>query len=299
MHEHLVDKAEQVGRDLGERLDLLKKEVDALQIAVTGQNKVWYKDASTIVAVLALAFSFGTTFVSLRRADVQDVQSTRQELRGLLQRLTTLPKEALEARIRYREDPNALEASYSLVNEENALLTRQAAELAKKLPRDSVSATEYYAIATAMQNSYNLAGEKEFLKLSMDAAKDFSDEIATIRASANLDFIQAHPEAGRVAYQQALNIFAKYPGYDQYTVASTNIVTEQLWAGSEASLGSRALVGQHIVNAENILGTLAPGPTTDLLRSQIQVARQQFEANGMIAARGAGVSSIPSPGVRP
>jgi hypothetical protein len=298
MDEHLNRTPEQISQ-LGERLDLLKKEVDALQIAVTGQRKVWYKDASTIVAALALAFSFGTTFVSLRRAEVQDVQSTRQELRGLLQRLTALPKENIEAQIRYKGDPNALGASYSLVSEETALLTRQAAELAKKLPRNSVSATEYYAIANSMQNSYNLAGEKEFLKLSMDAAKDFNDEIATLRASANLEFIEAHPEAGRVVYQQALNIFAKYPGYDQYTVASTNILTEQLWANSEAGLGSRALVGQHIVNAENILGTLGPGPYTDFLRSQIEGARQRFEAGGMMAARVAEPPSIPSSGAKP
>ena len=71
--------------DLGERVDTMKREIDALQIAVMSQKKPWYKEIPVIVSVVALLFSFGTTVVSFRRTQVQDVQNMRQELRGLLQ----------------------------------------------------------------------------------------------------------------------------------------------------------------------------------------------------------------------
>jgi hypothetical protein len=278
-----IISSDPVRDELTTRVDVIKKEVDALQIAITGQKQIWYKNASTIISVLALLFSFGTTFVSLRRTESQDVQSSRQELRGLLQRLTALPKENLEASQKYKGEPGALTFHASLVNEENALLSRQAGEISKKLPKGSVSATEYYAIAVAMQNSYNLAGAREFLKLSLDNARDFNDEIATLRSSANLEFIQGRPEAGRVWYQQALNIFSKYPGYDPYTINSTHLLTELYWHSAEAGFGSRDLALQHLQNAENDASKLAPGPATDGYKAQIAQAKQFLAIGGGVA----------------
>ena len=144
--------------ELEQKVDLMKREIDALQIAVTGHTTPWYKDVSTILSVVALMFSFGTTFVSYHRTTVQDIQSTRQELRGLLQRLAALPKENVDIYKKYADDSASMNVVGRLKNQEGTLLARQAAELAKKLPRDLVSSTEYYAIAIALQNSYDLAG---------------------------------------------------------------------------------------------------------------------------------------------
>ena len=116
-----------------------------MQVAVTGQRTPWYKNVSTIISFAALAFSFGTTYVSYRRAETQDIQSMRQELRGILQRLAALPKENLDISKRYKEDPAAISLASGFINQENTLLSRQAAEIARKLPKDKVSATEYYA----------------------------------------------------------------------------------------------------------------------------------------------------------
>lgn len=277
-----------------DRLDVMKREIDALQVAVTGQRTPWYKSVSTIISFAALAFSFGTTYVSYRRTEVQDIQSMRQELRGILQRLAALPKENLDISKRYKEDPAAINLAGGFITQENSLLSRQAAEIARRLPKDKVSATEYYAIALALQNSYNIHSERDFLLLCIENAKDFSDEIAALRTIANLEFIEGHAEAGRVKYQEALNIFAKYPGYDSYTKASTDIWTELNWAASEAGLGARSLVSQHIQNAENLLTTLAPGPGTEMLRSQISQAKQLYVSSGVITSISAGSQLSPT-----
>ncbi|MGC2545003.1 MAG: hypothetical protein WA426_04105, partial [Silvibacterium sp.] len=65
-------------------------------------------NSATIISVIALVFSFGTTFVSYRRTRAQDIQSLRQELRGILQRLTAIPREVLDANKRYMADQAAV-----------------------------------------------------------------------------------------------------------------------------------------------------------------------------------------------
>lgn len=85
-------------------LNLLKREVDALQIEILGIKIPWYKNISTILSILALIFSFGTTFVSYSRTKSLDIQSQRVELRGLLQRLAALPRENVEITKKYSGD---------------------------------------------------------------------------------------------------------------------------------------------------------------------------------------------------
>src|SRR5262249_5796573 len=119
---------------LEHRVELLKREVDALQIAITGSSKQWYKNVSTLLAVIALLFSFGTTYVSNRRISAQDILSARQELRGLLQRLAALPKENIDIGKKYEKDATSAAAVSSLINQENSLLARNASEIARKLP---------------------------------------------------------------------------------------------------------------------------------------------------------------------
>jgi len=269
-----------MSEELEQKIDVMKREIDALQIAITGSTKPWYKSISTILSVVALLFSFGTTYVSYRRTTVQDTQSARQELRGLLQRLAALPKENIDIRKKYADDPASMGFVSGFINQENALLARQAAELAKKLPVDLVSGTEYYAIALALQNSYDLAAADEFLKYSIQAAKDFNTEIGALRSTANLQFIQGRPESGRVEYQKALSIFSKYPGYDPFTKVSTNVSTELIWASSEAGSGLPALASQHFENARALVNGLPRSPGADSLRAQVAQAEVQF-ASGL------------------
>ncbi|MCA1629510.1 MAG: hypothetical protein LC785_06080 [Acidobacteria bacterium] len=264
--------------DLAESIQLIKKEVDALQITIMSQKTPWYKNISTTLSILALLFSFGTTYVSYKRTEAQDIQSARVELRGLLQRLSYLPRDNFETSKKYLNDPGAMGTIGGLINQENALLSRQAAELARKLPKNYVSATEYYSIAQALQAAYNVEGAKEFLGYALESAKDFNDKIAALRSNANLMFITGKPEAGRVEYQKALNIFSGYGEYDDYTKKSTHIWTELSWAYSEANAGFKDLANQHIDSAQSYLSGLQPSPGADQLMGQINQAKAQLNS---------------------
>jgi tetratricopeptide (TPR) repeat protein len=158
-------------------------------------------------------------------------------------------------------------------NQENTVLARSAAEIAKRLPSEAVSPTDYYAIAVALQYAYDLNGAEEFLKYGMSANPDFNTEIAILRVSANLQFIKGHAEAGRVEYQKALNIFSKYPDYDPYTKASTNIQTELFWSFAEAGVNSIEEARQHIDQAARLVSSLPRSPGSDGIRLQLEQAR--------------------------
>jgi hypothetical protein len=282
--------------DLEQKVDLMKREVDALQIAITGQTKPWYKNISTLLSVVALLFSFGTTYVSYRHTTIQDTQSARQELRGLLQRLAALPKENVDIRKKYVDDPGSMSVVSGLINQENTLLARQAAELAKKLPADLVSGTEYYSIAIALQSSYDLAAADEFLKYSIQASKDFGTELGALRSTANLQFIQGRPESGRVEYQKALSIFSKYPGYDPFTKASTHIWTELAWAFAEANSGQPVLASQHVESAKAMVNGLPRSPGAEQLRAQVSQAETQLASgltiNSPVAGSQVGLATL-------
>lgn len=255
---------------------LLKKEVDALQIALHGQRTPWYKSISILLSVVALLFSFGTTFVSYIRTQNQDIQNARIELRGLLQRLASLPREHIENTKKYeRVDPAAGASIGGFINQENALLARQAAEIAKKLPSQYVSATEYYAVGVALQNAYNVDGAKELFTRAIDVSNELNDRVGALRMRAGLLYGTGQPDAGRIDYQRALNVFNDFSkiSYNDYTKKSTHIWTELGWAYSEAGIGLRDIAMQHVLNAENHLLGLPASPGEQQLRNLVSQAK--------------------------
>jgi tetratricopeptide (TPR) repeat protein len=195
----------------------------------------------------------------------------------MLQRLALLPKDNFELTRKYADDPGAVGLLSGYINQENSLLSRQAAEVARKLPGDQVSATEYYAIGLALQNSYDINGAMEFMQKAIKTSNYFNDEIAALRTNASLLFLSGQPEAGRVEYQKVLNIFSRYKGYNEFTQISTHIWTELGWAIAEANNNKfMDQAKQHVASAENYLSTLPPGPGTEQLRNQIAQAKSML-----------------------
>lgn len=263
---------------LREKLEEMKREIAALQAANQERLNPWYTNISVLVSVVALLFSFGTTFVSYHHTAVQDVGSSRQELRGLLQRLAALPRDSVENTKKYAGDGAALALVSGFLNQENTVLARSAVEIAKKLPKDAISPMDYYAIGVALQYAYDLRGAEEFYNYALDSNPDFNTEIAILRGIANLQFIQGHPAAGRVEYQKALDIFSKYPEFDSYTKAYTNILTELNWGYSEAGGNAFADAVQHVDSADRIVADLPHSPGGESLRLQIAQERAVIES---------------------
>ena len=266
-------------------LQLLKKEVDALQVAVFSEKAPWFRSSSTIISIIALLFSFGTTFVSYARTQSQDIQSSRIELRGLLQRLASLPKENMELAKKYENDPLAVASASGFINSENALLARQAAEVIQRIPAEYVSSTEYMSVGIALQNSYNIDGAMVLFTRAVDESKDLSDRVSALRQRANLLFLMGQPEAGRVDYQRALNVFSGSANvYNDFIMKSTHIWTELGWASAEAGIGQQDTAMQHIAAAQSQLLGLLPGPGTTQLKGLVDQTRSLVLGTGAAPA---------------
>jgi hypothetical protein len=114
------------------------------------EKKPWFKDASTIIALAAFVFSFGTTIFSYKRASDENIHNLKTELRTILQRLVALPKENIEASQKYKISPDIVGSFSGLINQENLLLTKQAGEIIGQLPLNQVSATDFITVAQAL-----------------------------------------------------------------------------------------------------------------------------------------------------
>lgn len=159
------------------------------------------------------------------------------------------------------------------------MLVRQAAEIATSLPSGKVSATEYYEIGTAMVNASNYTNAKKFFELAVQQSKEFNDEIGAIRSVASIEFVLGKPGDGRTHFQEALNIFAKYPEYqDPNFRAFNNVQTEMQWAGSEASINDFPDALAHNGNAQRIAKSLPLLPFYDQQRAQIADQLRQIQA---------------------
>jgi tetratricopeptide (TPR) repeat protein len=246
---------------------------------------------STTISLIALMVSSGTTFVTYIRTYKQDIQDDRRELRQLLERMIAIPREQLEITKKYASDRGTIIAFDQICNQENSLLSRQAAEVARRLktkgngwrsrlrkPGTSryVSATEYLSIGLALQRAYNLQGAQEFLQLAASSAVDFNDEIAALRYLGHIYFALGKPEDGRNTFRQASQIFSRYRDYDQFTQFNANIQTEINWAYSEASFSFKSNAGQHLDRAEELIRTAPDGFDADNWKMQIDQSRQQL-----------------------
>ncbi len=255
-----------------DQYEVLKKEVDLLQIAVMSAKTPWYKNIPIIVSVIALLFSFGTTYVSNQRIEAQDIQALKTELRSMLQQLSTLPSKNFEMNKKYAGDPTAVAFIGGQLNQENSLLAYQAADLIERLPSDKVTAIEIYSVAVALQSSYEVQKAYEMYGLSYDLAADMNTAVAAKRGIANTLYQLGQPEAGRVQFQDALNIFARYTDHNEFIQQTTHVTTLLNWAGAEANAGFMERSKQRIDEAKNIVNSLPSGPFTSQLVGQVAQA---------------------------
>ena len=171
---------------------------------------------------------------------------------------------------KYSNDPNAIAFIGGQLNQENSLLAFQAADLVRILPKDRVTAIEIYSVAVALQYSYEVQKAYEMYQRSYELAEDLNTAVAAKRGIANSLYLLGQPEAGRVQFQDALNIFSRYTDYNDFTQKSTHVASLLNWASAEANAGFTAQARQKLDEATGIVGSLPSGQYTFQLAGQVQ-----------------------------
>jgi tetratricopeptide (TPR) repeat protein len=266
--------------DSDENAGSVKKDTNARRTDEASQKASWHNYVSIIIAILALLLSFGTTYFSSERIKEQDLQNTKVELRELLQRLSALPKEFAEITNKSLDDSNVAGAVYGSVANENALLSRQAEELARKLPRHQVSAAEWLTIGTALGANHEYNKAREILGYALEDAKDFYIEVVILRATAHLLFDMGKAGEGRSLYHKALDIFSKYPGYDERIQNEMTLNTYMYMAGAEAEIDNKADANQYLAKARSYLDRLPRGPERESFEGWFNEMKAHVNSEG-------------------
>jgi tetratricopeptide (TPR) repeat protein len=275
---------------LDARLESMKREIDALQSHVHASKAPWYKSVPTLISLFAFCFSFGTTMLSLQRTRQLDVQSARAELRGFIQRLAALPKENLQLARTYADDQIALGNLQSFIMQETTLVAKQAAEVIRRIP-DRVSATEYSAVGYALWTTGNNATAMDFVKLATERAIDVNDEAAVLRQYGGFLIASGDVNGGREQYQKALEVFSKYPAYNDTYQNSVHAYTHFHWAQSEGGAGNHSELAAHLAASEDFAHRA--GAAGWSMKQQI------WQLRASIAAGNAPPSTAPQPGGTP
>lgn len=272
-------------------LSIMKQEIDALQIELMKRTSPWYKSPSLIISLLALLFSFGTTIVSFHRAYQEDIRQARTELRGILQRLTALPKENFELYRKYKDDPEGQSLTGSFT-EESVLLTRQATDIVERFP-DYLSANEYYSVAYALAK----AGATEMLSIYLDRAlgqgADPYTRPAILRLYGTYLLNIGRVADGRKMFEQALQMWRDYPDANEQFKRTTDAYTEMTWASAEASINNIEDAKSHVRKAFDLLKVSAiPSPPDQSMLVQLESLRKQLEQRN---SQESGPQSSPHP----
>lgn len=261
--------------DEQEKYDMLKKEVDSLQIQFSKDKKPWHQNPSIIIAMGALFFSFGTTGVSYYKSYTEDVRANRREARELIQRVTKLPMENFELMQKYEGSPSG-ESLSGMINQENILLASQAVELIQRYP-DSFSSTEYFAVASALSQS-NIKDNVPYLfENAIKKAKNYNDYNVSTRAYAFYHFTQGDPLEGRKWYEMALAVWNLFPEKNPFVVHSVDLLTLMFWSNAELSINNYSGATDLIKRANDSWRNLPPGPITASLARQIAEVEIRIE----------------------
>lgn len=260
-------------------IERLRADVDVLQRKLLDDSKgPWYVRPGTAISLVALIFSFSTTAFSAFNSHQEDVRANRRDVRAVLQRLSKLPIENYELLQTYK-GKGLGESLSGMINQENILLATQAAELIERYPT-SFSATEYFAVATALSSSNVVGKVPSLFQKAMSLAKTSADYSAAARAYGMHLYSKGEYTEGKRLFSDTLNVWTQYPERNAYVVNSTDLITQMYWSQAEWQAGNRSAAQEHLAEARRKLAALTPGPMTESLKNQIDYTAQFVEAPG-------------------
>jgi tetratricopeptide (TPR) repeat protein len=235
-----------------DRIATLDKQIADLQMDQVRAGKPWWQTPSVLIALSAFLLSLTATTFSYIQSRQREQRDARVELRGLIQRISEIPREAATLTQVYTDGLTIAQLGGQL-QQENAVLARQAREVMRLIPND-VTAGEYIVVANALANSNLLDDAIAMYKQAEGAISDYNDGISLYRSEAQLLFFTGEPDTGREYFQRALDIFNpdRFPTSSEYIRLAVTAETEMYWALSEYSIGQCNNARQHTKSAREV-----------------------------------------------
>lgn len=228
-------------------ITLMRREIDALKHEAEKKSGApWYRQASVIIAFIALLFSVAATFYAEQRSHERDDAAARVELSQLIQRLSALPKENAELWAQYGDDASVAYEISSVVQAEQMTLAEQAADVIERIP-DTATATEYYQVAKNLAEAGAPERAASLFEAGLRRKSDLVTRSSILRGQANLYADLGEIERARGAIKRAIELYASEPPAARAGGIAYN---EYIWAGLEADSGNCDRALAHAGNAD-------------------------------------------------
>lgn len=261
-----------------ERITRLDERVEHLQ-RTKQQARPWYRQASTVIAVIALLLSAGSTYVSESRAQDQSRRDARSELGQLIERINAQPTQQAELDAQYAKNAQAKAAIGSALTSERMVLSQQAADVIARIP-EQATGTEYYVVTQALLDS-GLFQRAEALGLrGLAVAGDLQTNAAIYRVLAVGRLMAGDGTRADAYFQRAVDLFADQPPELR---AQADGLTYVLWSTREWMFGDCADAVTHEQLARRAISEVAFIPLRDGLQAQLDTGR---DAGGLCSAAG-------------
>lgn len=235
------------------RIDTLDEEIQRINRKLE-DKKPWYTEVSSIVAVLALLFSFGTTIVSYNKAKDQEYIASRIELRSVMERLAEIPKRNIEMVEKYGKDNPIVMAQLSAqLNTENLSLSNQADAIITRIEnmpsgKGKILDVEYITVASALSTSLQQDKARRLLEKAYERSRDAATAAGALRSLATIALFYNEPNKARDYMKKARNIYEddKYKNDPDINKLFTNTTTEIQWANMELMLNNCTESKKHL-----------------------------------------------------
>ncbi|MFQ5799963.1 MAG: hypothetical protein ACE5H0_14900 [Bacteroidota bacterium] len=217
--------------ELQSQLKLLRDQVDDLQIATSEGKKPWYRQATTLISLLALLLSGFAGYYSQKAQRAEEIRSKKEELRKTVAAVVEL-REDFQQRIARMTDLREQESAALLWNNKRLIHLEFAEFLATQIP-NLVSSSEYLVLAYEREVDSNFTRAKRHYEMAVKAGSTALSKVNALRALGQIYFRQGPLqdfEKGREYFRKAAELLANPP--DPYLVYSQGW-TYQQWAFAE------------------------------------------------------------------
>jgi tetratricopeptide (TPR) repeat protein len=228
--------------DIRSELRLIRDQVDLLQTSTSEPKRPWYREAATVISVVALLVSAASAIFTEMGQKAEEVRAKKEELRTALTKVIEL-REDFTNRVVSMTDPRMQEAAGALINSKRQIYLQSAAAAGHDIA-DHMHSSEYNVLAWESLYDSNFAQAEQYFKKAVDAARSDLDQIISRRSLA-VFYYNPGPkldlEQGRAQFEKAAQVLKKPT--DAYSMYTQGLTYEQ-WGLAELRHGFRT-EGEH------------------------------------------------------
>lgn len=217
----------------------LNEKVTLLSAAVF-QKKPWYRDVSSIVSLAAFVISLTTTIFAAFHESRQDLENKKNELRVVLNQITTTNIQSVEVMQKYEGTPFLAEIT-SILNGQNAFAAKQAYSIVVSMG-SAATVEDLQSTASALGVLNEVGLSEKLVEMAKKRIENVVEYMTVYRQSGGLKLYNHRLDEGNADFQKAADVFSLYPGDANNTnfVLVTNFSTQMQWATALLPIDCRA-----------------------------------------------------------